>query len=75
MATTQSGKNDYSNVEAWSGFFATEEEATKHLAIQTASIARYKKIVSSKKTLIEQKRHVNCHGLLLFKFIVITSNL
>ena len=72
MDTTPSGTKDSNNVECWSGFFKTDKEAGEHLAKEVAVIARYKKIVSAKKTLIEQKNNKQCHGMLLFKFVVVT---
>ena len=74
------------NKECWSGFFKTEELAQKELETITAKLAKKKNIVSAKKEL-QEKKHSNelifklkeaqrstvMQGMLLYKFIIITT--
>jgi hypothetical protein len=53
----------------WSGFFKTPEEADSSLEQKRLLISQNKLIVSAKKEATTGK----IHGLLLFKFTIITS--
>jgi hypothetical protein len=60
------------NLINWSGYHNNSENAQKSLEEKTKTIAEHenKLIVSAKKELINRK----CHGLFLYKFIVITAD-
>lgn len=58
-----------SNIIKWSGFYKTPDDAESVLQQKTVLLSRNKLIVSSKK----EETTVNLHGLVLYKFTIITS--
>lgn len=67
-----------SHVEKWSGYFKNEVDAEKHLRKQMDKLSEDLLIISAKKELVPDEKHkkkdVECHGLYLFKFVVITAD-
>jgi len=63
--------------EKWSGYFKTENDAQIHLEKQLISLSKGKLVISAKKELVlnnkTKSNDVECHGLHLYKFTVITS--
>lgn len=64
--------------EKWCGYFKDDIAAESHLKHEVDNLSKNLLIVSAKKELVPDERHhkkdVECHGLYLYKFTVVTAS-